>query len=367
MKVALAGGGTGGHVFPAVAIAEELMRRDPNLQIMYMGRSGSVEERVAAEKKIPFRSIFVYGMTGKNAVRKAFAVFSAGVGLLQSLMILLRFRPQAVIGTGGYVSLPPVLAAKILKIPTLIQEQNTVPGRANLWCARFADVVAVNFEKCADHFAERNVHVAGNPIRSDFLPDRLAGMDPAESRHSLGLSPARFTVFVLGGSLGAHALNVAIIDALAHLDPQRFQLVCMAGKDDYRRVRDACERAGVTAAVFQFIDDMVAAYTAADLVVSRAGASALAEISAVGLPAILVPYPHSIDRHQELNAGVFVEAGAAEMIMNGDLKGELLAQRIAALSAQGGDLDRMRASSRGLGKADAAEKIVNILFELVFK
>ncbi len=366
MRVALAGGGTGGHVFPAVAIAEELRRRDPDLQLMYLGRRGSVEERVAAEMMIPFRSIFVEGMAGKSAPRKAYSLFSAGVGLLQSLAILARFRPQAIIGTGGYVSLPPVLAANFLKIPTLIHEQNCVPGKANLSCARFADAVIVNFERCGRFFGAKPVHVAGSPIRSGFLPERLEAADPAESRRNLGLGPNKFTIFLLGGSLGAHSINVAMMEALPHLDPQRFQLVCMTGKEDYRRVRDACERAGVTAAVFHFIEDMITAYTAADLVLSRAGASTLAELCAVGLPAILVPYPHSVDRHQELNARELVEAGAAEIIMNGDLRGEMLAEKIAALSADKSSLDRMRARSKEFGKPDAAERIVNILFELVF-
>jgi UDP-N-acetylglucosamine--N-acetylmuramyl-(pentapeptide) pyrophosphoryl-undecaprenol N-acetylglucosamine transferase len=367
MKVALAGGGTGGHVFPALAIAEELKRRDPDLQLMYIGRSGSVEERIAAENMIPFRSIFVEGLAGKNVVRRAYSVFSAGVGLVQSLSILFRFRPQAVVGTGGYVSLPPVVAANILKIPTLIQEQNCVPGRANLSCARFADEVVSNFEECAGRFGDRPVHVTGNPIRSDFLPERLEAIDPQESRVSLGLSPNKFTIFLLGGSRGAHSLNVAIIEALPRLEPQQFQLICMTGKDDYRRVRDACDRAGMTAAVFQFIDDMVAAYTAADLVLSRAGANTLAEISAVGLPAIFVPYPHSVDRHQELNARAFLNAGAAEMIINGDLTGDTLAERIIALSHDRAALDRMSAGSRRMGSPDAAEKVVNILFELAFR
>lgn len=158
-----------------------------------------------------------------------------------------------------------------------------------------------------------------------------------------------------------------MIDAIPHLDPQRFQLVCMTGKEDYRRVRDACERAGITAAVLQFIDDMVSAYTAADLVVSRAGASTLAEISAVGLPAILVPYPHSPDRHQELNARALVEAGAAEMILNGDLRGDKLAEKIDSFSRDEESLMRMRTQSKEFGIPDAAEKVVNILFELVFR
>ena len=208
--------------------------------------------------------------------------------------------------------------------------------------------------------------MAGNPIRSEFSPDSLAGVDPAESRQSLGLGPNKFTVFLLGGSGGAHSLNVAMLDALDRLDPDRFQLICMTGKDDYRRMRDACDRVGITAAVFQFIDDMVAAYTAADLVISRAGASALAEIAAVARPAIFVPYPHHADRHQELNARSFVKAGAAEMIMNADLNGASLAKALAEISVDTEKLERMRAESARMGKPDAAEKIVNILFEMVF-
>jgi UDP-N-acetylglucosamine--N-acetylmuramyl-(pentapeptide) pyrophosphoryl-undecaprenol N-acetylglucosamine transferase len=300
-------------------------------------------------------------------LKKSRSLLSAGVGLLQSLAILFRFRPQALIGTGGYVSLPPVVAARILRIPTLIHEQNCVPGLANRLGSRFADVVFVNFEKSREHFSTKPTHVVGNPIRSDFLPQRLQTIDRNEARRKLGLSPSKFTVFLLGGSRGAHSLNLAMIDALARFDPQKIQLLWMTGKEDYRSVRDACERAGITATVFQFIDDIVSAYTVADFIVSRAGASALAEIMAVGLPAILVPYPHSADRHQELNARAVAETGAATMILNGEHSGNMLAERINSLLRDEQSLHLMRSRSKQFGKPDAAEKIVNILFELVFK
>lgn len=366
MKVALAGGGTGGHVFPAVSIVEELKRRDPNLQLMYIGKAASVEERIAGEMMIPFRSIVVTGLPKINPIKKVLSLMSAALGLAQSLAILLRYRPQAVIGTGGYVSLPPVLAARILRIPTLIHEQNSVPGKANRVCARFANLVAVNFDECKRFFPEKSAQVVGNPIRANFLPERLDAIDPARSRAELGLSMNKFTTFVLGGSRGAHSLNVAIIDVIPHLDPQHFQFICMTGKDDYRRVRDACDRAGITAAVFPFVEEMITAYTAADLMISRAGASALAEICAVGLPAILVPYPHAVDRHQELNARTLVEAGAAEMIINGDLRADRLAERIKSLAEDEATLQLMRSRSKQGGKPDAAERIVTLLFEMVF-
>jgi UDP-N-acetylglucosamine--N-acetylmuramyl-(pentapeptide) pyrophosphoryl-undecaprenol N-acetylglucosamine transferase len=366
MKVALAGGGTGGHVFPAVAIAEELKRRDPHLQLMYLGKSGSIEERIATDMMIPFRSIIVEGMPRENVLKKSRSALSTGVGLLQSLAILFRFRPHVVVGTGGYASLPPILAASILRIPTLIHEQNCVPGKANRLCSRFADVVTIHFEESQRYFPAKAPRVVGNPIRSDFLPERLKTIDRSESKRKLGLATDKFTIFVLGGSRGAHSLNVALVDALPYLDPRRFQLVCMTGKDDYRWVRDACEQAGVTAAVFQFIDDMVAAYSAADLAVSRAGASTLAELAAMGLPAILVPYPHATDRHLELNARALVEVGAAEMIMNGELRGDVLAEKIRSLAWDEQTLSLMRSRSRRSGKPDASERVVNILFEFVF-
>ncbi|UCD58231.1 MAG: undecaprenyldiphospho-muramoylpentapeptide beta-N-acetylglucosaminyltransferase [Candidatus Hydrogenedentota bacterium] len=367
MKVALAGGGTGGHVFPSIAIAEELRKRDPHLQLMYLGTSGSIEERVATEMMIPFRPIVVEGMPAGNVFRKFRSVLSAVVGLSQSLAILFRFRPNAVVGTGGYVSLPPILAASALRIPTIIHEQNCIPGRANRLGCRFADVVTIHFDKSRHHFPAVAPRVVGNPIRSDFLPQRLEVIDRGESRRKLGLNADKFTVLLLGGSRGAHSLNVAMVDALPHLDPRCFQLVCMTGKEDYREVRAACERAGIPAAVFRFIDDMVTAYTAADLVISRAGASTLAEITAVGIPAILVPYPHATGRHQELNARVLVEEGAAEMIMNGELRGDMLAEKICSLSRDEESLNHMRSRSKQLGKPDAAERVVNILFELIFK
>ncbi len=367
MKVALAGGGTGGHVFPAVAIAEELKRRDPHLQLVYIGKEKSIEERIASKRLIPFRPIIVEGMPGSNVFKKLRALVRAGVGLIQSVVVLLRFRPQAVIGTGGYASLPPVLAARILRIPTLIHEQNCIPGRANLLCSRYADVLTLNFEKSREYFSREAARVVGNPIRSDFLPEALENVDRAESRRELGLHPDKFTVFVLGGSRGAHSLNVAMLDALNYLDSRIFQLIWMTGKEDYRRVRDACEQSGVSGAVFQFVDNMVRAYMAADLAVSRAGASTLAELAAVGLPAILIPYPFATDRHQELNARALVEAGAADMILNGELDGKTLAAKIRTLSQDAASLERMRAAGKQFSRPDAAETIVNILFEIAFR
>jgi UDP-N-acetylglucosamine--N-acetylmuramyl-(pentapeptide) pyrophosphoryl-undecaprenol N-acetylglucosamine transferase len=367
MKVALAGGGTGGHVFPALAIAEELKKRDPQLQLMYLGKKGSIEERIAAERKIPFRPIIVEGLPGGNIVKKSGALAKAVVGLSQSLAVLFRFRPQAVVGTGGYASLPPVLAASLLRIPTLIHEQNSVPGKANRICSRFADVVTVHFESSRRHFPSRDARVVGNPIRSDFLPERLAEIDKAESRKKLGLNPDRVTVFLVGGSRGAHSLNVAMVDALPHLRSRQVQIIWMTGTDDYRWVRDSCEKVGASAAVFQFIDDMVTAYRAADLAISRAGASTLAELAAMSLPAILVPYPFATDQHQALNARAVVEMGAAEMMLNGDVRGETLANKILSLLEDGESLNHMRARTRQFSRPDAAESVVNILFEIAFK
>ncbi|RJP24807.1 MAG: undecaprenyldiphospho-muramoylpentapeptide beta-N-acetylglucosaminyltransferase [Candidatus Abyssobacteria bacterium SURF_5] len=367
MKVVLAGGGTGGHVFPAVAIAEELKRRDPNLQLMYLGKRDSIEERTATQRSIPFRAIQAEGFPRGNLLKKSHALLKMAVGLVQSIAVLSRFRPQVVIGTGGYASMPPVLAASLLRMPSLIHEQNCVPGKANRVCSRFVDVVTVHFEKSRAYFPVKNALVVGNPIRSDFLPQRLETIDKAESKRSLGLSQEKFTVFLLGGSRGAHSLNVAVVDALPHLDPRRFQLICMTGTDDFRWVRDSCERAGINAAVFPFIDDMVRAYGAADVVVSRAGASTLAELAAVGVPAILVPYPHATDRHQELNARVLVEAGAALMMLNGDLRGDSLAEKLLALADEPSRLNAIHTAISQFAMPDAAERVVNLLFELVFQ
>jgi UDP-N-acetylglucosamine--N-acetylmuramyl-(pentapeptide) pyrophosphoryl-undecaprenol N-acetylglucosamine transferase len=367
MKVVLAGGGTGGHVFPAVSIAEELKRRDPDLQLMYLGRSGSIEERIAGQRSIPFRTIQVEGLPRENVFKITRALLKVSAGLVQSVAILSRFRPQAVVGTGGYASLPPVIAASLLRIPSLIHEQNCVPGKANRICSRFADIVTVHFERSRRYFPGKEALVVGNPIRTDFLPQRLETMDKSEAKRTLGLNQDKFTVFVLGGSRGAHALNVAVVEALEHLDQRRIQLICMTGTDDFRWVRDSCERAGITAAVFPFIDDIVSAYFSADVAVSRAGASTLAELAAVAVPAILVPYPHATDRHQELNARVLADAGAAMMLLNGDLSGAVLAEKISAFADDPKQLEVMRACIRNFSMPDAAERVVNLLFEHVFK
>lgn len=364
MRVIVAGGGTGGHAFPALAIVEELQRRDPHLELWYVGKRGNIEERLAGARGIPFRAIAAGGLARRGGWRNLWPLLMLGVGLGQSVLLMLRFRPQVVIGTGGYVSVPPVLAAVLFRIPTLIQEQNCVPGRATQLLARWATVVAATFTESIAYLPAKDVRVVGNPVRGELHPDALADRDAATARQEFDLHPDRLTVLVMGGSQGARALTNAALDMLSALSANTVQVLLMTGKDDADAARDRVAKAGVRCEVRAFIDDMASAYAAADLVVCRAGASTLAEVSGAGLPAVLVPYPYAMGDHQQKNAEALSKIGAAILLPEAALDGPTLAACLQELLDDPVQRRDMATASRQWAMPGAAEAIADVVCDL---
>ncbi len=364
MRVIVTGGGTGGHAFPALAIIDELRRRDPQLELWYVGKRGNIEERMAAQRGIPFRAIAVGPLARRGGLRNLWSLVQLAVGLCQSALLLLRFRPQVVIGTGGYVSVPPVAMASLLRVPTVIHEQNSVPGRANRLLSRWASAVAATFVDSVPAFAAKEVRVVGNPVRAELRADALAARDTAEARQTFDLHPDRLTVLVVGGSQGARALTDATLDALAQLPADGVQVLLMTGAADADAARQRAAGAAVHCEVRAFIEDMAAAYVAADIVVCRAGASTLAEVTGAGLPAILVPYPYAMDNHQHKNAQILVRSGAADLMPQAELTGATFATRVQALLDDPAHRHAMATASRQAAMPGAAEALADLVCDV---
>jgi UDP-N-acetylglucosamine--N-acetylmuramyl-(pentapeptide) pyrophosphoryl-undecaprenol N-acetylglucosamine transferase len=354
IRVVIAGGGTGGHLYPGIAVARELRRRRPDALVTFAGTAKGIEKRVVPREGFPLdllRSAGLKGMSPGALVRGLALLPLSG---LDAWQIISSRRPDIVIGVGGYSSGPVVLAAAVRGIPTLLLEQNAVPGLTNRLLARIVSAAAVTFESTREYFGRRSI-VTGNPVRPEFFEQTPAAAAGGPSR-----------VLIFGGSQGAHAINMAMVAAAERLaaHPGRVAITHQTGERDLERVRAGYSRAGIEARVEPFLFAMDREMTSADLVVCRAGATTLAELTAAGVPAILVPLPTAADDHQRRNAEVLVAAGAAEMIQQQDLDGATLAGRIEALLQDPDRLRGMADQARRFARPDAAQAIVDRVLEL---
>ncbi|MDK1020239.1 MAG: undecaprenyldiphospho-muramoylpentapeptide beta-N-acetylglucosaminyltransferase [Candidatus Hydrogenedentes bacterium] len=363
MRVMITGGGTAGHTSPAVAIIEELQKRDPRLQLQWVGCRGSVEQRVCATLSIPFRKVPVRGWPRTGILRRLWALITLGFGVLHCVFLLRSFRPQVIIGVGGYVSVPLTWLAQRFGIATILHEQNKQLGLANRLLAPKAQKLLLSFPDTKGGYPEDRALVVGNPVRQGFLdpPERAAACAALE------LDPAIPVVLVCGGSQGAHTLNQAMEEALQHFGPEEAQFIWMTGKTEVTRARRTALRSKAAVTVHAFIDDMVTACSAATVMVSRAGASSTAEIASLGKPSILVPYPFATDNHQEVNAKAFEDAGAAVLILDSECTGPRLLEELRAMLADAPRLKRMGEAARTLAKPVAVETIVETIFSVSFE
>jgi UDP-N-acetylglucosamine--N-acetylmuramyl-(pentapeptide) pyrophosphoryl-undecaprenol N-acetylglucosamine transferase len=361
VRVLIAGGGTGGHLYPGIALARELLRRDPSTQVSFVGSASGIEARVVPREGFELDLIHVAGLKGKSRVERTIGFGLLPIAVIDSWRVIARRRPDVVVGVGGFASGPVLALAALFGYPTMLLEQNALPGVTNRLLARFVRAAAVNFEAALSYFP-RTGFVAGNPVRPEFFP---AQNEEANDRSNRPRDAARVLIF--GGSQGAHAINVAMVEAAPRLAASgiRLAITHQTGERDLDLVRAEYERAGLAARVEAFIFQIDGEMKAADVVICRAGATTLAELAASRTPAILVPLPTATDDHQRKNAEVFAKTGAAIVIDQRDLTGDALTRALGELMTDPDRRARMSAAAKTLARPDAAQRIADHLETLV--
>jgi UDP-N-acetylglucosamine--N-acetylmuramyl-(pentapeptide) pyrophosphoryl-undecaprenol N-acetylglucosamine transferase len=361
MKIIIAGGGTGGHLFPGIAVAEEFIKRDASNRVLFVGTRHGIEARVIPREGYTIRFLKAEGLIGRSVFKQIRAVFLFLLSVFQSLRLISEERPDLAIGVGGYASVGFVLAARFRGVNTLIMEQNSVPGFANRFLGRFVDAIAVTYQESFSFFARPKTYLTGNPVRQNILVKETSGAGTA-----FNTVRDRFNVLVFGGSQGAHAINLAMMDTLPYMLDlrQNVQFIHQTGERELKATVDGYRQLGFKSMVEPFIYRMADAYAAADMVICRAGATTLAEITAMGKAAVLIPYPHAASNHQEFNARKLEDMGAAIVIPEKQLNGENLSKAIRELYENSERRGRIQKASKAIGRMDAAEKIVDIAMSL---
>lgn len=360
MRILMAGGGTGGHLYPAIAVAQELAAKNGGIDVRFVGSRNKAEREIVERYGFKMVAISASGMPRRFGLGQVSFLVRSAASLFEVLYLLSRWRPNVILGTGGYVSGPVVLVGWLLRIPCVIQEQNTVPGFTNRLLANIAKEVHLTFAESRKYFKKKDhLRLTGNPIRKEIMKgDREAALQ------KLGLSSERKTILVLGGTRGAHSLNLAAVGALNKLSQRRdLQFILQTGSQDFDWVRHSVAPFGDRVHVAPYFVSIADAYCCSDLVICRAGAMTVSEVAACGLPAVFVPYPHAVYDHQAQNAKNLVEAGAAEMILDTELNADILASTIARLASDDTRLRRMSINARGFARLDTAEKITRSLME----
>jgi UDP-N-acetylglucosamine--N-acetylmuramyl-(pentapeptide) pyrophosphoryl-undecaprenol N-acetylglucosamine transferase len=359
MRVLIAAGGTGGHIYPGIAVANEIMRRDSTSLVRFVGTARGLENRLVPNAGFELSIIESQGLKNVSALARVRGLLLLPKSFFSARRVIRDFRPDVVVGAGGYVSGPVLLAASLMRFPTMVMDSNALPGWTNRVLARFVDRAAVSFAEALPHFRGRGV-LTGNPVRSEFFEI------PAKSHDA-----AKLSVLVFGGSQGARAINEAMIAALPKLTPRKDSLSVthQTGTADLERIQRGYADAGWidNVEVKAYIDDMVNEFAQADLIVSRAGATTSAELVAASKAAIMIPFPLAADDHQRKNAEALEAAGAARMILQKDLTGERLAEEIALLLGSPEKILAMESAGRKLARREAASTTVDLMEELVQK
>jgi UDP-N-acetylglucosamine--N-acetylmuramyl-(pentapeptide) pyrophosphoryl-undecaprenol N-acetylglucosamine transferase len=360
VRILIAGGGTGGHLYPGIALARELQRRDPSTAVSFVGTADGFEARVVPRENFPLDLIRVAGLKGKSRADRLSGLLLLPLSAIDAWRVISKRRPDVVVGVGSFASGPVLLLAAMRGYPTMLLEQNALPGITNRLLARVVRAAAVNFEAALSYFPGTGF-VAGNPVRPEFFPaQNEEANDSANQPHDA----ARILIF--GGSQGAHAINVAMVEAAARLAASgiRLAITHQTGERDLDLVRTAYQRAGLAARVEAFIFEIHREMKAADVVICRAGATTLAELAASGKPAILVPLPTAADDHQRKNAEVVAGTGAALSIEQRGMTGATLAAAIVDLASNVARRREMAAAARRLARPDAAQRIADRVEEL---
>jgi UDP-N-acetylglucosamine--N-acetylmuramyl-(pentapeptide) pyrophosphoryl-undecaprenol N-acetylglucosamine transferase len=362
IRVLIAAGGTGGHLYPGIAIAEEWMRMHPDSKVLFVGTTRGPEQKAVPAAGFELRTIAVRGLPRRPGLGWITALVGLIRGLTQTFRLVVDFKPHVVVGTGSYVSAPAVLVARLFGIPVIVQEQNSIPGATNRWLNLVADEVHISFLESRGYFRRKNnLRVSGNPIRRSLL-----FQDKESAYATFGLDPEKRTVFVFGGSRGAQSINRAVEGALPLLTSVgRLQMIWQTGQEDFEAIRKRIEPAPIPVRLYPYLEAIEKAYAIADIAVCRAGAMTIAELTACGIAAILVPYPHATRDHQTHNARGLLDRDAALVIPDHELTPEALASRIESLVRDEPRLRRLARNSRAFARVDAAQRIARSMEQLV--
>jgi UDP-N-acetylglucosamine--N-acetylmuramyl-(pentapeptide) pyrophosphoryl-undecaprenol N-acetylglucosamine transferase len=369
MRVILAGGGTGGHIYPAITIAREFMKRDPRTEILFIGSKRGLEAELIPKEGFRLITLQLEGIPRKISLKVFKSLGLACKGIGETYRIIKEFRPDIVIGTGGYVCGPAVMTAHLMGIPTAIQEQNAFPGLTNRLLGKVVDRVFLAYSEAGKYFNAKKIRVCGNPIRTAEFQEVSR---PAAERN-MGIQPGRLNLLVFGGSQSARRINQCILEILPKLfrEYTNLQVIMMTGLKDYDMVQAKVKELDIEPShrprlfLTPYFYKIADAYSVSDLVLARAGAISLAEITYFGIPAFLVPYPYATNNHQEFNARVLEKANAAQVLLEKDLVPETLWNHLTLLLKNADKRRQMANSSKLIGKPTATEDIVNELVKLV--
>ena len=362
LKIAIAGGGTGGHLFPGIAIAEAFLEKNPKSRVLFVSTGNPFELSILSKKSLEHKSITAEGIKGRGLLNQAVSILKIPKGVFESFLILKKFKPDIVVGIGSYSAGPVAVGAWFLGIKIVLHEQNILPGITNRILSGIAKRIYVSFKTTKVKFSRKKVYFTGNPVRKEILQyakEQFGEHEPAFGQNF------PFTVLIIGGSQGAHSINTAVMDALKHIKEKTgFFFVHQTGSADEKSVKNSYMSHGFSCMVKAFFNDMAEQYRKCNLVICRAGATTLAEVTAVGKGVIFIPYPFAADNHQVLNARTLANIGAAEMILQKDLSGKALAEKIEYYSSNPDALYLMASRAKNLGRPDAAKTIVDDCYSL---
>jgi UDP-N-acetylglucosamine--N-acetylmuramyl-(pentapeptide) pyrophosphoryl-undecaprenol N-acetylglucosamine transferase len=357
LRIVIAGGGTGGHLFPGLAVAQEFMRRNEHNSVLFVSTGNPLERSVLSQTDFKLETITAEGIKGRGIWNQVKSAIKIPIGVIESIRILKNYKPDLIIGLGSYSAGPVVAGARLLGTKIALHEQNILPGITNRILSRFADRIYVSFKDTETRFNPDKTRLTGNPVRKELL--NHGAIDEASGSKSFG-------VLIIGGSQGAHSINMAVIEALNHLtNKESLYFVHQTGPADEQMVKEAYRRQDIPARVQSFFKQMAPLYKQAHLIICRAGATTVAEVTALGKAVIFVPFPFAADNHQALNADTLAREGAAEMILEKDLNANVLSQKIEYYASHPQALKAMSAKAKQLGHPDAARAIVDDCYELV--
>ena len=360
LRIVIAGGGTGGHLFPGLAIAREFMTRNERSTVLFVSTGNPLERSVLNETDFRLETITAEGIKGRGLWNQARSALKIPRGIVESVRILKGFQPDLTLGLGSYSAGPVVVGAWLMRTKIVLHEQNILPGITTRILARFADRIYVSFDDTKKRFDPRKIRLTGNPVRKELL-NHHNGND-----NGIAADSTAFCVLIIGGSQGAHRINMAVVEALNHLThKERLYFIHQTGAADEQTVNEAYRRRGIAARVQAFFRKMAPLYKRADLIICRAGATTVAEVTALGKAVVFIPFPFAADNHQALNADTLVREGAAEMILEKDLNARELGQKIEYYASHPDALEAMAAKAARLGHPAAAREIVDDCYQLV--